>query len=100
MSDEKLNSLAERISRLKNSRNTRRGEANEDDASERARGMSMGTRLGVELFAGIGVGTFIGYMIDSFFETLPLFLIIFLFFGAAGGFLNAYRAFMKDSDNN
>lgn len=48
-------------------------------------------RVIIELFAGIAVGLGIGYFVDSFFDTKPLFFIIFMFLGVAGSVLNIYK---------
>jgi F0F1-type ATP synthase assembly protein I len=52
--------------------------------------------LPLEIFAGVLVGSFIGYHCDRYFGTAPVFLIICLFFGAAGSFLNIYRSILKE----
>ena len=42
-------------------------------------------RMGTEMVAGVMVGTGFGFFVDRFFGTMPLFLVIFLFIGAAAG---------------
>ncbi len=59
---------------------------------------SLGMRVVTELFAGVLVGTIIGYFFDSIFNTLPIFLIIFILLGAAAGFWNVYKSVLKNSD--
>jgi ATP synthase protein I len=44
-----------------------------------------------ELFAGIIVGATIGYLIDKFFKTLPIFVMLFSIFGFFASLLNIYR---------
>jgi ATP synthase protein I len=58
------------------------------------RGTFMGTafKLGTELVAAVGVGTIIGFILDSWFGTKPWLIIIFFFFGAAAGMLNVIKA--------
>ena len=58
------------------------------------RGSFMGTafKLGTELVAAVGVGTIIGFILDSWFGTKPWLIIIFFFFGAAAGMLNVIKA--------
>ncbi len=51
---------------------------------------SFGT-IGLHLVSGIIVGTFIGYMLDSFFKTSPWLTIIFFFLGIIAGFYNMYK---------
>tara|TARA_B110001452_G_scaffold93056_1_gene76761 strand:+ start:217 stop:501 length:285 start_codon:yes stop_codon:yes gene_type:complete len=58
------------------------------------RGSFMGSafKLGTELVAAVGVGTIIGFILDSWFGTKPWLIIIFFFFGAAAGMLNVIKA--------
>ena len=57
------------------------------------RGSFMGNafKLGTELVAAVGVGTIIGFILDSWFDTKPWLIIIFFFLGAAAGMLNVIR---------
>ena len=57
------------------------------------RGSFMGSafKLGTELVAAVGVGTIIGFILDSWFDTKPWLIIIFFFLGAAAGMLNVVR---------
>ena len=48
--------------------------------------------LGTELVAAVAVGTIIGFILDSWFDTKPWLIIIFFFLGAAAGMLNVIRA--------
>ena len=58
------------------------------------RGSFMGNafKLGTELVAAVAVGTIIGFILDSWFDTKPWLIIIFFFLGAAAGMLNVIRA--------
>ena len=58
------------------------------------RGVFMGNafKLGTELVAAVAVGTIIGFILDSWFDTKPWLIIIFFFLGAAAGMLNVIRA--------
>ena len=49
-------------------------------------------KLGTELVAAVGVGTIIGFILDSWFGTKPWLIIVFFFLGAAAGILNVIRA--------
>lgn len=49
-------------------------------------------KISVELVVGIAVGGFIGKVLDDYFETKPIFLIVFLMLGFAAGLLNIIRA--------
>ena len=48
-------------------------------------------KLGTELVAAVGVGTIIGFILDSWFDTKPWLIIIFFFLGTAAGILNVIR---------
>ena len=74
--------------------------AREEQAQERggrrktkvdSRGWGMGLRLSFEMVVGISLGVGLGLLLDHWFDTGPLFLILFFFFGAAAGSLNVYR---------
>ncbi len=49
-------------------------------------------KLGTELVAAVAVGTIIGFILDSWFDTKPWLIIIFFFLGASAGILNVIRA--------
>jgi ATP synthase protein I len=53
---------------------------------------SKGYRLASEFVAGVLVGAAVGYGLDRLFNTLPLFLIIFLLAGFGAGIVNMSRA--------
>jgi ATP synthase protein I len=48
-------------------------------------------RLGTELVAAVGVGTIIGFILDTWFDTKPWLIIIFFFIGSAAGMMNVIR---------
>ena len=52
-------------------------------------------KLGTELIAAVIVGTIIGFILDNWFDTKPLLIIIFFLFGSAAGILNIFRAAKK-----
>ena len=49
-------------------------------------------KLGTELVAAVIVGTIIGFILDNWFGTKPILIIVFLFFGAAAGIVNVVKA--------
>ena len=57
------------------------------------KGSFMGSafKLGTELIAAVSVGTIIGFILDSWFDTKPWLIIIFFFLGATAGLLNVIR---------
>ncbi len=52
-------------------------------------------KLGTELVAAVGIGTIIGFILDSWFGTKPWLIIIFFFLGSIAGMLNVIRAAKK-----
>ena len=52
-------------------------------------------KLGTELVAAVVVGTIIGFILDNWFDTKPILIIIFFLFGAAAGIVNVFRAAKK-----
>ena len=64
----------------------------EDDKEKRGSFMGSAFKLGTELVAAVAVGTIIGFILDTLFDTKPLLIIIFFFLGAAAGILNVIRA--------
>ena len=61
------------------------------------KGSFMGSafKLGTELVAAVAVGTIIGFILDTLFDTKPWLIIIFFFLGAAAGMLNVIRVANK-----
>ena len=67
------------------------------DNDNEKRGSFMGSafKLGTELVAAVAVGTIIGFILDTLFDTKPWLIIIFFFLGAAAGMLNVIRVANK-----
>ena len=63
-------------------------------SNSKKRGTFMGNafKLGTELVAAVVVGTIIGFILDTWFDTKPWLIIIFFFLGATAGMLNVIRA--------
>jgi ATP synthase protein I len=54
--------------------------------------------MGVDLVAGTGVGAFLGYWIDKWFETAPIFFIALLILGFVTGIRNVVNIARKAQD--
>ena len=50
-----------------------------------------GIQTGVELVGAIFIPTVMGYFIDGYFDTRPVFMLILFFLGICTGFYNVYR---------
>ena len=66
-----------------------------NDNEKRGSFMGNAFKLGTELVAAVAVGTIIGFILDSWFDTKPWLIIIFFFLGAIAGMLNVIRAANK-----
>ena len=66
---------------------------NQINPESEKRGSFMGNafKLGTELVSAVAVGTIIGFILDSWFDTKPWLIIIFFFLGTAAGILNVIR---------
>ena len=52
-------------------------------------------KISTELVASVVVGSTIGFLLDNWFDTKPLFIICFFFMGVAAGILNVFRSAKK-----
>ena len=66
-----------------------------NDNGKRGSFMGNAFKLGTELVAAVVVGTIIGFILDSWFDTKPWLIIIFFFLGAVAGMLNVIRTANK-----
>ena len=71
--------------------------ADDEDTKSPKKGVFLGNafRLGTELVSAVVVGTIIGFILDSWFDTKPWLIIIFFFMGSIAGVLNVIRAAKK-----
>ena len=86
---ERLNALEEKLAAKKKAMEPKPVE--EHHLSQAQAGWRMVTELVVGLLLGFGLG----YGLDLFFETLPIFLIVFTMLGFAGG----VRAMMRTAND-
>ena len=61
------------------------------DSENRGSFMGSAFKLGTELVSAVAVGTIIGFILDSWFDTKPWLILIFFFLGTAAGILNVIR---------
>ena len=81
--------------RLKIAKTKLKKQMSDDDNIKRGTFMGNAFKLGTELVAAVAVGTIIGFILDSWFDTKPWLIIIFFFLGAAAGMLNVVKAANK-----
>ena len=77
--------------RLKNARKKLKVEKENPQTSN----IGQAFKLSTELVAAVLVGTIIGFILDNWFDTKPLLIIIFFLFGAVAGIVNVMRAAKK-----
>ena len=56
---------------------------------------SMAMNVSIELITGIGVGVFLGLLLDNYLQTKPIMFIIFFIVGTIIGFYNMYKCLKK-----
>ena len=56
---------------------------------------SIAINISIELITGIGLGVFLGLIIDNYLQTKPLMLIICFILGTLVGFFNMYKALKR-----
>ena len=52
-------------------------------------------KISTELVAAVFVGSTIGFLLDSWFDTKPMLTICFFFMGVAAGILNVFKSAKK-----
>lgn len=89
--DDDRASLRKLDTRLRKAQGTQHSRLPEDRTRTPNTGAGMALRLGVELVTGLALGGGIGWLVDQWLGTLPWFLLLFFFLGAAAGMLNVFR---------
>ena len=67
----------------------------DNDMEKRGSFMGNAFKLGTELVAAVAVGTIIGFILDTWFDTKPWLIVLFFFLGTIAGMLNVIRAANK-----
>ncbi|MDQ7246963.1 AtpZ/AtpI family protein [Dongia sedimenti] len=84
--------------KLKAARERNRGPGEASGPSQGASGLAYGSRLSVEIIASLLAGLFIGWVIDHFAGTGPLFMLVFMFLGIGLGVFNVMRISRRQQD--
>ena len=82
---DELEDLERRIARAQ-------GSAHKQSAEPIRSGLGRALKLGTELVAAVAVGAFLGWLLDRWFQTSPVLLLVFFALGVAAGFVNVFRA--------
>ena len=88
--DKRLKDIERRINAMQQEK--QKGDQPSRSALPKGMGAIMG-RVATELVAGVIVGAFIGWVLDNWLGTSPLFLLVLFFLGAITGMLNVWRIF-------
>ena len=81
--NKQIRSLNQRIKKAKDKSN----EGQEKSPSPIGKAM----KIVVEIVAAMAVGLVVGILLDNYFDTRPIFIIIFFLLGSAAGILNVFR---------
>jgi len=54
--------------------------------------MGIALKMGTEFVAAVFVASFIGFHVDKWLQTMPIFIIIFFIIGSVAGILNVVRS--------
>ena len=81
--DKKIKSLNQRIQKAKGNSNL--GQNKPPSPVGKA------MKVVVEIVAAMAVGLVIGMLLDNYFDTRPIFILIFFLLGSAAGILNVFR---------
>jgi len=66
-----------------------------DSKSANAASLGKALKISTELVAAVVVGSTIGFLLDSWFDTKPLLIICFFIMGVAAGILNVFKSAKK-----
>ncbi len=86
---DKLKAFDEKLKQAKTPK-----EVKEKSAHNQA--MNKAYQYAIELFAGFVIGAIMGWSLDEWLGTKPLFLIVFIFIGAAAGIFNVIKSSNRD----
>ena len=87
-----MNNLEELKTRLKIAKSKFQKKKGDEHGNKKGIFLGNALKLGTELVAAVAVGTIIGFILDNWFGTKPLLIIIFFLFGSAAGIVNVFRA--------
>lgn len=90
-----LDDLQRKIEEVQATTGMKSAGASADDSSG---SVGSGLQVGIELVSGVAVGALIGYFLDRWLGTMPLFFIVCFFVGAAAGFRNLIRSTRQDDE--
>ncbi len=90
-----MNNLKKQVENLKEKIKHLQHNKKNESVPKRGNGAGFGFKISTEIVAALIVGVGIGLLVDNYFHTSPLGLIIFFILGAFAGFLNVYRVMRR-----
>ena len=90
-----MSDLEDLKTRLKIAKSKLQNQNSEKNNGKKGVFLGKAFKLGTELVAAVAVGTIIGFILDNWFGTKPVLVIVFFLFGAAAGIMNVFRAAKK-----
>ncbi|MBL1242545.1 MAG: AtpZ/AtpI family protein [OCS116 cluster bacterium] len=66
------------------------------EKSQEHKAMSNAYGYATELLAGFVIGAIMGWSLDNWLDTKPLFMIVFIFIGAGAGIFNVIKSSQRD----
>jgi ATP synthase protein I len=100
LDDEKLSELDKDLAVFQSSYNV---PDKISETSQSLRGFGIGYRVGIDVFATLGVSILIGFWLDKWLNTKPWLMLVMCFVGIAAAMKTAYQTLMraeKQSDSN
>lgn len=91
MTEKEPASLESLDAKLKAARERNQGPESASGPSDGQSGLGYGSRLSVEIIASLLAGLGLGWVIDHFAGTQPLFMLVFMFLGLGVGIYNVIR---------
>lgn len=92
MTDPDLNKLKEFDEKLKKAQKPKEIK----EKSQHNQAMSNAYGYATELLAGFIIGAIMGWSLDKWLDTKPLFMIMFIFIGAGAGIFNVIKSSTRD----
>jgi len=86
-----MKNLKEISTRLKIAKKNIRG-VEQKEVGSNAASLGKALKISTELVASVVVGSTIGFILDSWFDTKPILILIFFLFGAIAGIVNVIKA--------
>ena len=95
-----MSNLNDFKTRLKIAKKKLENSSKDTDSSRNSSSMGSAFKLSTDLVAHVAVGTIIGFILDSWFDTKPWLIIIFFFLGSISGILNVIKTAKKMQEKN